>query len=313
MAIVRTYGNKEVAGLAQKAGENQANLKVAEMQHQANLQQMQQQYESANLDAQLKSNLKKTIIDNQIDATKQVQDDLHQQAVARMQKDWEIEKLQLRSQNDFQLAEKEYTLKKEYDIQKSMQKQVEIDNKIKQLDQDVSRGRIDNTTKRASGLTEYEELYNQITYQNRPAKQSSADAMTAMIMQTLNGGTDAGNEQNVDTSETQTTMDTTSTQSPSDSQKTTFKYNTVDGPKQVTLNTTPTVEIPYTGKAFWKVPNSPFLNRELLKAYNNLPLSQEDRTKLTYLLSYGDSPTEDIQKAKLVFYNKLMKAINHAN
>ena len=90
--------------------------------------------------------------------------------------------------------------------------------------------------------------------------------------------------------------------------KTPFTFTAGGKPQTVNLTTTPAVESPTIGRIF-KDPNPAFLNRELLSAYNSLPLSDADRAKLIWLLSHGDSADKEVNKVKLELYRKLMKGL----
>lgn len=283
MAIVRKYGSAATAGLAQKAGENIGQQKQAELDHQTALQNIQRASERSNLELQIQGQLERAVIDERTQANDNAQKQLMQQARDRATQDWEFEKLQIRSQNDFALEEKKYGLKKEYEIQKGLQEQIETDNKILQLDKDASAGRIDNKVKRSSGLTEYEELYNTIQHSVKPIRQSSDDAFNNLIMNTLQPEV----------------------------------APTVEGqPEQTDVAIQPPVApvIPqgqkaFTGSLWWKKPN-PAVIDPALKAAIRLPnLSMNDKAAILYLLQFGANSSPEILAAKGKIYKKLMSTL----
>lgn len=73
----------------------------------------------------------------QFEAKRQLEDRLMDQQFADAAKKqafkWELQKLQIRSQDDFALAEKEHQMKVEYDIQKQLRRKSEYDRLIEEL------------------------------------------------------------------------------------------------------------------------------------------------------------------------------------
>jgi hypothetical protein len=276
MAIVRKYGSAAVAGLAQLAGQAKSDIAAAEVTNQIALAKMQQQFEQAQTEAKLKSDFARTVLQQQAELQQDQQKVVEQQARDRMINDWEMQKMQLRSQNDFALEEKKHTLRQEYLISKDMQEQVETDNKIRQLDKDLELGRIDDTVKRASGFTEYEELYNQILYKGRMMRQSSEDALTNMIMQAINPS-DAGSTSDAPV------LDNTG------------------GDASAIQSISPAV----SGHLWWKKIHPEVIDPMLKKAAVSLPqLSKNDQAAIAVLI---DSPNSQIVLAqKLKMYNKIM-------
>jgi len=63
---------------------------------------------------------------------------IEQQAL-QMAQEWEVEKLRLRSQHDFQLAEEKYDLRAKYEIQQELRRQMEIDAQLDALKKQVGR------------------------------------------------------------------------------------------------------------------------------------------------------------------------------
>jgi hypothetical protein len=282
MAIVRKYGGAAVAGLAQKAGENIAQQKAAELSHQTAIQGMQQASEKANLQLQIKAQLEKAAMDQQTQIQDTQQKLLFDQARDRAMQDWEFEKMQTRSMNDFALEEKQHTLKKEYYLQKEMQDQIELDNKIKQLDKDFAEGRISKD--------EYNQFYGQVQYgvRNKPA--SSEDRFTQMAIDKLQGKV------------SEAPVVAQDDESPA------------IGNRDVAIQPPVATQIPADQKAFngslwWKKPN-PAVIDPALKAAIQLPsISANDKAAILYLLQFGANSSPEILEAKGKIYKKLMTTI----
>lgn len=153
MAIRREYGDvSSIAKLASKAGETAGRQRTAEMQHQADMQSMVDKQRATAMAMQLDAELKSKAMSLQADLQGQAITEDVKQRLTAMKSEWDLQKLMLRSQNDFALQERKYQLQFEYDMQKELKEQMVFDNKVNTIHEMVQTKEI--TEERGQQLLE---------------------------------------------------------------------------------------------------------------------------------------------------------------
>jgi hypothetical protein len=183
----RAPGEATLVGqLAVKAGQAEASQRAAAQAQQMQSQIMQIQASREEQAIRMQEARAVAKVQAAARVREQTFDAQVQQQAIEQSKAWEVQKMALRSQSDFAMAEKENQLKGEYEIQKSLRQRQEFDRKMEDLTKSKAFSPVQKEEAIQNAWAEYVGMQANSFSWRRPAKQpAKADAMSELYSKIL--------------------------------------------------------------------------------------------------------------------------------